>query len=64
MRVLIVDDSKAARMQCKSALPTACTTDVFEASNGAQAIEICRTKVIELMMLGLTMPESDRAELA
>jgi two-component system chemotaxis response regulator CheY len=59
MRVLIVDDSKTARIVCKKALPPALTTDLVEASGGREALDICRSQQIDLMFLDLTMPEVD-----
>ena len=59
MRVLIVDDSKTARIVCKKALPAGLTADLVEASGGREALEICRSQKIDLMFLDLTMPEVD-----
>jgi two-component system chemotaxis response regulator CheY len=59
MRVLIVDDSKTARIVCKKALPSALTADLVEASSGQEALDICRSQKIDLMFLDLTMPEID-----
>jgi two-component system chemotaxis response regulator CheY len=59
MRVLIVDDSRTARLILKSVLPAALKTNLIEASGGQQAVEICRRETIDLMFLDLTMPELD-----
>jgi two-component system, chemotaxis family, chemotaxis protein CheY len=59
MRVLIVDDSKTARIVCRKALPPELTSDLIEAAGGREALEICRSRQIDLMFLDLTMPEVD-----
>ena len=57
MRVLIVDDSKIARMQAKKALPPACQGELVEVSDGLQALDACRAGSFDLMLLDLTMPQ-------
>jgi two-component system, chemotaxis family, chemotaxis protein CheY len=57
MRVLIVDDSKIARMQARKALPPACHGELVEVSDGRQALDACRAGSFDLMLLDLTMPE-------
>jgi CheY-like chemotaxis protein len=59
MRVLIVDDSKPARLFLRRALPEAFASDLVESSGGAEALDVCRTQAIDLMFLDLTMPEVD-----
>ena len=59
MRVLIVDDSRLARMVLRKALPPDLLTDIVEASNGDEAIRCVTTSQIDLMLLDLTMPERD-----
>jgi CheY-like chemotaxis protein len=59
MRVLIVDDSRTARMMLKRVLPPALGTDVIEASGGREAIHRVQSETIGLMFLDLTMPEID-----
>ena len=59
MRVLIVDDSRMARMMLKKALPPALLTDVVEAANGIEALKCVEASHIDLMLLDLTMPERD-----
>ena len=59
MRVLIVDDSKTARIMCKRVLPARLQEDLVEASGGAEALSLCRSQPIEIMFLDLTMPEVD-----
>src|SRR5437868_5720220 len=59
MRVLIVDDSRTARMMLKRVLPPALGSDVVEAAGGREAIRCVQTGGIDLMFLDLTMPEVD-----
>ena len=59
MRVLIVDDSRTARMMWRRARPPALTTDVCEAGGGSEALSRVATDRIDLMFLDLTMPDVD-----
>ena len=59
MRVLIVDDSRTARLMLKKMLPPALLEDLVEASGGKEAIARCETEQIDVMFLDLTMPECD-----
>ena len=59
MRVLIVDDSRTARMMLRRVLPPSLGVDVLEASGGHEAITRVTTERIDLMFLDLTMPEVD-----
>jgi CheY-like chemotaxis protein len=59
MKVLIVDDSKTARIMCKRVLPASMQQDLVEASGGEEALSVCRSQPIEVMFLDLTMPEVD-----
>jgi CheY-like chemotaxis protein len=59
MRVLIVDDSRTARMMLKRVLPPALTADVCEASGGSEALQRLNSDRIDLMFLDLTMPDVD-----
>jgi CheY-like chemotaxis protein len=59
MRVLIVDDSRLARLTLRKALPPSLSTDVIEASNGNEALKALDASKIDLMLLDLTMPERD-----
>jgi two-component system chemotaxis response regulator CheY len=59
MRVLIVDDSRTARMMLKRALPPSLTGDVCEAAGGSEAISRVNSDRIDLMFLDLTMPDVD-----
>lgn len=59
MRVLIVDDSRLARMVLRKALPPDLSTEVVEAADGNEALRCLATSHVDLMLLDLTMPERD-----
>ncbi len=59
MRVLIVDDSRLARMALRKALPPSVPTEVIEVANGNDAIQCVESSRVDLMFLDLTMPERD-----
>src|SRR4030095_10194348 len=59
MRVLIVDDSRLARMMLRKALPPDLSTEVVEAADGNEALRCLATSHIDLMLLDLTMPDRD-----
>ena len=59
MRVLIVDDSRIARLTLRKALPPSLTTDIIEATNGNEALACLNASQIDLMLLDLTMPGRD-----
>ena len=55
-RVLIVDDSRLARMMLRKALPPSLSAEVVEAANGNDAIRCIESSRVDLMFLDLTMP--------
>jgi len=59
MRVLIVDDSRLARVMLRKSLPPELLTDVVEAADGNEALRCLATSHVDLMLLDLTMPERD-----
>ena len=59
MRVLIVDDSRLARLVLRKALPPSLATEVIEASSGTEALQYLSVFQIDLMLLDLTMPDRD-----
>ena len=59
MRVLIVDDSRAARLALKKVLPASLMTNLIEVGGGVEALRVCHEEPIELMILDLTMPDKD-----
>jgi two-component system, chemotaxis family, chemotaxis protein CheY len=58
-RVLIVDDSRLARMTLRRALPPSLSTEIVEAANGDEAIRCVESSRVDLMFLDLTMPDRD-----
>lgn len=63
MKLLIVDDSRAARMLIKSILLDYDTTlEITEAENGAVAVELYGATHPDLVFLDLTMPVMDGYE--
>jgi len=65
MRILVVDDSKAMRMIVSRVLRQAGHGDdtIEEAENGAQALEIIRAGVPDLVLSDWNMPEMTGIEL-
>lgn len=59
LRVLVVDDSRTARLILKKALPRELLRDLTEADGGAQALALCEQHAFDLMFLDLTMPQVD-----
>ena len=62
MRVLIVDDSRIARMALRKALPPALLGEVTEASSGSEALKCIAASRFDLMFLDLTMPDGNGYE--
>ncbi len=59
LSVIVCDDSKFARAQLIRAIPANLKTNLKEASDGAQAIELIKSGFGELMFLDLNMPNMD-----
>jgi CheY-like chemotaxis protein len=59
MRVLIVDDSRLARLMLRRALPPRLAADVIEASGGSEALARVASEPIDVMFLDLTMSDLD-----
>ncbi|MFA6137300.1 MAG: response regulator [Sulfurimonas sp.] len=63
MKILIVDDSKLARMGViKSLREIEPNAELFQASNGVEAIEIFKSENPRVVFLDLTMPVMDGYE--
>ncbi len=63
MKLLIVDDSRAARMLIKSiVLSYEPNFELFEAENGAVAVDVFKEEAPDLVFLDLTMPVMDGYE--
>jgi two-component system chemotaxis response regulator CheY len=65
MRILIVDDSSMMRALIKRVIKlTELTgTEVLEASNGAEALQILETQEVNLLLTDVNMPEMSGVEL-
>ena len=59
MRVLIVDDSRTARLMLRRVLPPALSSEVIEAASGAEALARIAAEQIDVMFLDLTMSGVD-----
>ena len=65
MRILIVDDSSMMRALIKRVikLTDLAGTEVLEASNGAEALQILETQDVNLLLTDVNMPEMSGVEL-
>lgn len=61
--LLICDDSSLARKQLLQALPAGWSVEVSQAATGLEALERIRQGGVEVLLLDLTMPELDGAQL-
>ncbi len=59
MRVLVVDDSRTLRKLLIRDLNLTGITNIQEATNGAEAIDLVRAESFDLMLLDMEMPELD-----
>jgi two-component system, chemotaxis family, chemotaxis protein CheY len=59
MRVLIVDDSRTARLMLKRVLPPTLCQEVIEAASGNEALAKIAAEQIDVMFLDLTMSDVD-----
>jgi adenylate cyclase len=62
-RVLVVDDTSVARLLTDDIL-TAVGIDVFEAENGAQALQLARDQQFDAFLLDIKLPDMNGIELA
>ena len=60
--ILVVDDSVMSRKLVIKALPPEWEVDINQASNGSEALEVCRRGKAHVMFLDLTMPVMDGYE--
>src|SRR3954467_7716294 len=65
MRILIVDDSSMMRALIKRVigLTELTGTEVLEAANGAEALQILETQAVDLLLTDVNMPEMSGVEL-
>ena len=59
MRILIVDDSKVARMSLKRALPEEYKSEIEIAKNGQEAVDKYKKNRYDVVFMDLTMPIKD-----
>lgn len=59
LNVIVCDDSKFARNQLIRVIPKSVIKNLYQASNGAEAMELMRQGKGELLFLDLTMPVMD-----
>jgi two-component system chemotaxis response regulator CheY len=64
VRVLLVDDSKFARIHIRNVLQGMGLTQIMEAENGALAVTLLQDNVFDLLVTDYNMPEMDGRELA
>lgn len=59
MKLLIVDDSSLVRRSIQRQLDTSQITEIFQAANGREALELFREHLPEFVTMDITMPEID-----
>ena len=63
MKYLVTDDSKLARLSLiKSLKSQVGDAEIFQATNGFEAIEIMQKEKVDIVFLDLTMPEMNGYE--
>jgi two-component system chemotaxis response regulator CheY len=62
MKILIVDDSMAARMLMKGFFSDDSSFEILEAENGQRAVDIYKSERPDITFLDLTMPVMDGFE--
>lgn len=63
LNILICDDSKFSRKRVRAALEESWIGEIHEAEDGDQALEVCRSEALDLILLDLTMPIMDGFQL-
>ena len=58
-KILIVDDAKFARNVLKRSLANGNYTNIVEAVNGKEALELFQTEKPDLTFLDISLPDSD-----
>lgn len=61
-KILLVDDAAFMRMMVKNTLTQAGYTEIVEAEDGAQAVELFNAENPDLVFMDITMPNMDGLE--
>ena len=61
-KIMVVDDAAFMRMMVKNALAQGGYTDVCEASDGAEAVQMYAEQKPQLVLMDITMPNMDGLE--
>lgn len=64
MKILIVDDSKLSRLTILKRIPATIkeAADIFQGTNGVEAVDLYKEHRPDIVFLDLTMPEMDGFE--
>ena len=62
IKILLCDDSLLVRKKMKATLAEQGFTDLLEASDGEEAIAICKAQKPDLVLLDIVMPKKDGLE--
>ncbi|WP_051314639.1 response regulator transcription factor [Alteribacter aurantiacus] len=57
--ILICDDSQMVRRHLRETFKTLGTSEIYEASNGVEAVELCRTYRPDVIIMDIIMPVKD-----
>ena len=63
MTILIADDSKSSRNVLRFLIEKQCNADIEEAANGLEALNIIKSKSIDVLITDIKMPQMDGIEL-
>ena len=62
IKILLCDDSLLVRKKMKGALAELGYTDLLEASDGEEAVTLCKSHKPDLVLLDIVMPKKDGLE--
>lgn len=63
MHILIAEDSKSSRDVIKVLIQKQISSEIFESANGVEALEIIKSKQIDILISDIKMPMMDGLEL-
>lgn len=63
MHILIAEDSKSSRDVIKFLIQKQISSEIFESANGVEALEIIKSKQIDILISDIKMPMMDGLEL-